>query len=87
MQVFLSHACVMCHAVRGTPAGGRTGPDLTHVGSRLTIAAGTLANTPDNMALWLTRTDRIKPGVEMPTYAWLDGQELADLVHYLEGLE
>ena len=85
--VFMAEGCAGCHTIRGTPADGRFGPDLTHVGSRLTIAAGTLPNTPENMALWLTRTDRIKPGVEMPTYAWLDGQELADLVRYLEGLE
>lgn len=85
--VFMAEGCAACHAVRGTPADGRFGPDLTHVGSRLTLAAGTLENTPENMALWLTRTAEVKPGVDMPTYASLPERDLSDLVAYLEGLE
>ena len=50
MQVFLGHACVMCHAIRGTPAGGRTGPDLTHLGSRRHLAAATLPVTRGSIA-------------------------------------
>lgn len=84
---FMAEGCPACHAIRGTPADGRFGPDLTHVGSRATIGAATLPNTPENMAAWITHTEAIKPGVEMPTYDAIDPDALADLVHFLEGLE
>lgn len=86
-EIFFAEGCAACHAVRGTPADGRLGPDLTHIGSRLTIGAGTLPNTVETLALWIAETERIKPGVQMPSYGHLDAQALDDLAHYLEGLE
>ncbi|HWL69899.1 MAG TPA: cytochrome c oxidase subunit II [Geminicoccus sp.] len=86
MQVFLSHACVMCHAVRGTPAGGRTGPDLTHVGSRRHLAAATLPLTRGSLAAWIADPHGIKPGVNMPIVP-LASDELNSLAAYLEGLK
>jgi cytochrome c oxidase subunit 2 len=56
----------MCHAVRGTTAGGAAGPDLTHFASRRTIAAGRLANTPANLAGWMANPQGFKPGTRMP---------------------
>src|SRR4029453_17455171 len=52
-DVFLGSSCPMCHTIAGTPAGGRAGPDLTHLGSRQTLAAGTLPNTRGNLAGWI----------------------------------
>ncbi|MDB4912078.1 MAG: cytochrome c oxidase, subunit, partial [Gemmatimonadetes bacterium] len=63
--VFMGTTCAMCHAIGGTSAGALTGPDLTHIGSRRTIAAGTLANTDGNLMAWITDPQRIKPGVLM----------------------
>ena len=85
--IFLSEGCGACHAIRGTPADGVFGPDLTHVGGRLTIAAGTLPNTAENFAVWIAETHEVKPGVEMPEYELLGPEALADLAHYLEGLD
>jgi cytochrome c oxidase subunit II len=65
-RVFLSHACSGCHQIRGTPAHGLVGPDLTHLMSRETIAAGTLANTHDNLANWIIDPQLYKPGNHMP---------------------
>jgi cytochrome c oxidase subunit 2 len=83
---FMNHSCAFCHTVRGTPAGGLAGPDLTHVGSRLTLAAGTLPNSTGNLAGWISNPDRIKPGTRMPAIA-LDGATLQAIVHYLETLK
>ncbi len=85
-DVFMAEGCAACHAIRGTPAKGTVGPDLTHVGGRATLAAGTLPNTEQAFAEWLAETDQIKPGVTMPTYHHLDPTALADLAHYLNGL-
>lgn len=85
-RVFLGSACVFCHQVRGTQAGGRVGPDLTHFGSRLTIASGTLPNTRGNLAGWIENPDRIKPGTKMPAIP-LDGPQLQAVVAYLESLK
>ena len=84
---FDSSGCAVCHTVRGTATGGREGPDLTHVGSRLTIAAGTLANTPENIALWIARNDTIKPGNKMPEFPHLDLQTRLSIAAYLESLK
>ncbi|MDQ6620072.1 MAG: cytochrome c oxidase subunit II [Pseudomonadota bacterium] len=81
---FLSH-CAACHAVRGTPAGGILGPDLTHLMSRSTIAAGLLPNTPGNLAAWIADSQALKPGSRMPTLA-LSGPDLSAVVTYLETL-
>ncbi|HEX2254659.1 MAG TPA: cytochrome c oxidase subunit II [Thermoanaerobaculia bacterium] len=85
LEVFLDSSCVLCHAIRGTPAGGRTAPDLTHVASRATLAAGTLANTPGHLGGWILDSQGVKPGNRMPPNA-LSGEELQALLAYLESL-
>ena len=85
-DVFLSEGCGACHAVRGTPAVGSFGPDLTHVGGRETLGAGILPNEADAMARWIAHTEAVKPGVSMPSYAHLGEDALAALVAYLGSL-
>ena len=85
-EVFMTRQCVLCHNIEGTPAGSIAGPDLTHVASRLTIAAGTLENTRDNLARWIRDPQGVKPGAQMPQPE-LTPAELAALVAYLEGLQ
>ena len=84
-EVFLGSSCVMCHAIAGTPAGSRIGPDLTHLAGRQTLAAGTLANTRSNLTGWIVDPQAIKPGVKMPPNQ-LSGPDLLALVAYLESL-
>lgn len=86
-QLFLANGCSACHTIRGTPAGGAIGPDLTHVGSRLSLAAGILPNEPEAFHRWLARTDNVKPGVHMPAFGMLPETELRELAEYLEGLK
>jgi cytochrome c oxidase subunit 2 len=83
--IFLSSPCVMCHTVRGTPAGGRTGPDLTHLASRQSIAAGTLPLTRGSLAAWIVDPQTIKPGANMPVVP-LEPDEVDPLAAYLAGL-
>ena len=85
-KVFLSAPCVMCHAIGGTPAGATMGPDLTHVGSRMTLAAGVLPNTPSNLESWIADPQRIKPGANMPA-TYLSRADLRAVTAYLEGLK
>ena len=84
-QVFEATACVNCHTVAGTNGKGTFGPDLTHLMSRETIAAGAATNTPDNLRLWVKNPDDIKPGARMPAMQ-LDNQQLDDVVAYLLSL-
>ncbi len=85
-QVFLSKGCVMCHTVRGTLANSRVGPDLTHLATRRTLAAGTLPNTRGHLAGWVVDPQRIKPGVRMPPNQ-LASDELHALLSYLQSLK
>jgi cytochrome c oxidase subunit 2 len=85
-QVFLSSPCIMCHRIQGTDAGGRVGPDLTHVASRPTLAAGTLANTRGHLAGWVVDSQKIKPGNRMPPNN-LEPQDLQALLDYLQSLK
>jgi cytochrome c oxidase subunit II len=85
-EVFLASSCVMCHTIGGTPAGSRIGPDLTHLASRSTIAAGTLPNTRANLMGWIVDPQVIKPGAKMPPNR-LSGPDLSALVTYLETLK
>lgn len=85
-QVFLQRQCVLCHTVRGTPAGGRLGPDLTHLASRRTLAAGSLPNDRFHLARWLILTQTVKPGNLMPATI-LPPEEFEALLDYLGGLE
>jgi cytochrome c oxidase subunit 2 len=77
--------CGGCHTVRGTDALGVVGPDLTHVASRLTIGAGMLDNTPENLTRWVRDPQSVKQGVLMPRMD-LREQQLASVVAYLETL-
>jgi cytochrome c oxidase subunit 2 len=85
-QLFQSIQCAMCHTVQGTMAQGKVAPDLTHVASRRTIAAGTLENTPANLASWILDPQKHKPGANMPANP-LSGEDLAALVAYLGTLK
>ncbi len=85
-RIFETTACINCHTVSGTVANGRFGPDLTHLMSRDTIAAGAAANTPENLRLWIRNPDALKPGSLMPAMQ-LNEQELNALAAYLETLQ
>ncbi|MEJ1158316.1 cytochrome c oxidase subunit II [Prosthecomicrobium sp. N25] len=85
-DVFQGKACVMCHGIRGTDAGGRTGPDLTHLGGRQTLAAGTLPTSRGTIAAWIADPQGIKPGNQMPLVK-LSADELNAVAAYLEGLQ
>jgi cytochrome c oxidase subunit II len=84
-RIFETTACINCHAVSGTVANGRFGPDLTHLMSRDTIAAGATLNTPENLRRWIRDPNTIKPGSLMPAME-LNDQELDALAAYLETL-
>jgi cytochrome c oxidase subunit II len=83
---FLSSSCVLCHTIRGTSAGAKAAPDLTHLASRQTLAAGTLRNSPGHLAGWLVDSQGIKPGNKMPPNS-LTGTDLQALLAYLESLK
>jgi cytochrome c oxidase subunit 2 len=85
-EMFLSAGCPECHTIRGTPADGNTGPDLTHIASRSTLAAGTIPNTTEHLTRWVRNPQEIKEGVEMEP-AELSEENLADLIAYLESLQ
>jgi cytochrome c oxidase subunit 2 len=86
-DAFLANGCGACHAVRGTPALGQVGPDLTHVGSRLSLGAGILPNDPNAFLRFVSRTHEIKPSVHMPAFGMLPATELEALAAYLEALQ
>jgi cytochrome c oxidase subunit II len=73
-RIFETTACINCHAVTGTVADGRFGPDLTHLMSRETIASGAAPNTRENLRLWIKNPDSIKPGSKMPAMGLSDHQ-------------
>jgi cytochrome c oxidase subunit II len=84
-EVFLGGPCVVCHAIGGTSAGGRLGPDLTHFASRQTIGAGALPNTAGHLAGWIANAQTQKPGARMPAIL-LPPDDLLALTAYLEHL-
>jgi cytochrome c oxidase subunit 2 len=84
-NVFLAGACAGCHTIRGTSATGTLGPDLTHLGSRRTLAAGTLRNSAGDLAAWVDDPHRFKPGNRMPRLA-LPQRDFQDLIAYLQTL-
>jgi len=84
--VFMNKPCAACHTIRGTQAAGKTGPDLTHVGGRQTIAAGLLETTRGSLAAWIADPQTLKPGNNMPLVP-LTSDELRALSAYLESLK
>jgi len=84
-RIFETTACINCHAVTGTVADGRFGPDLTHLMSRETIAAGAAPNTLENLRLWIKNPEAIKPGSKMPAMG-LSDHELDAVTAYLATL-
>ena len=85
-DVFMSASCANCHAIRGTSASGPVGPDLTHLQSRSTIGALTLPNTRADLREWITDSQHVKPGNQMPDMR-LHGAQLNALLDYLEALK
>lgn len=86
-QAFEAHRCTACHTVRGIAVNGRLGPDLTHVGSRLFLGAGTLRNEPGAMPSWLAHVQTLKAGARMPAFDVSDAAGLAAIGAYLEQLK
>jgi cytochrome c oxidase subunit 2 len=102
-QVYSSNACIGCHYIAGNPMSiGKIGPNLTHIGSRHTLAAGLFANNTENLAKWIKNSRAMKPGVLMPalgrgeydpitkqtvTTGGLSDQQIADIVAYLQALK
>jgi cytochrome c oxidase subunit 2 len=84
---FMRSGCASCHAIRGTAADGAAGPDLTHLASRQTIAAGTLPNHIGTLAGWIADPQGIKPGNRMPPATALSGAELRAVAAYLASLD
>jgi cytochrome c oxidase subunit 2 len=84
--VFLGAACANCHRITGTPAQGRTGPDLTHMASRRTLAAGALPYSRASLDRWLRDPQSVKPGNHMPLVPLTDRERTA-LVAYLDSLK
>jgi cytochrome c oxidase subunit 2 len=76
----------LCHAIRGTSAGAVSAPDLTHLMSRRTLAAGALANTPGNLEGWIQNPQDVKPESLMPNQ-YLSAQQLTDVLAYMETLQ
>ena len=97
-HLFQEKTCIACHTIRGHEGVGITGPDLTHVGARTTIAAGVLENTPQRMHDWISNPNHYKPGNKMYNGGFIDpatGQRLIQLndgeinaiVAYLQSLK
>jgi cytochrome c oxidase subunit 2 len=84
-KTFMTQACSSCHMIRGTPATGDLGPDLTHLASRRMLAAMALPNRPADLGEWISDPDHAKPGAKMPALP-LTGEQLHALVAYLESL-
>jgi cytochrome c oxidase subunit II len=87
MQQFVGGPCAMCHTIRGTTAGGRVAPDLTHIGSRKLIAANVYPNNNAYLEAWVTHAQSLKPDSQMPNLTEFSGKQLQDLVAYLRQLQ
>ncbi|MGY3622521.1 cytochrome c oxidase subunit II [Bradyrhizobium sp. USDA 10063] len=85
--LLLSHGCGSCHTIRGTSAVGTIGPDLTHVGSRMSLAAGALSNDAAAIARWITDNQHVKPQNRMPPFGIFTEKELTWLSSYLAELK
>jgi cytochrome c oxidase subunit 2 len=85
-KAFMANSCVNCHTIRGTSAQGKFGPDLTHLMSRETLAAGAAPNTPEKLRLWVRDPQTIKLGCLMPNMQMTD-LEVDQIVAYLQTLK
>ncbi|GAA0750199.1 cytochrome c oxidase subunit II [Sphingomonas sp. ABOLD] len=85
-QVVTGGQCAMCHTIRGTPSTGRAGPDLTHFGSRRSVAAGTLTMSRGAVQGWIAQPQALKPGTMMPPVA-LSGPDADAASRYLMELQ
>jgi cytochrome c oxidase subunit II len=85
--VFARGGCGSCHAVRGTEAQGQLGPDLTHIGSRRSLGAGSYPNNVGTLAGWIADTQHLKPGARMPSFSSFSGEELRAVASYLDNLK
>ena len=86
-ELFLQVGCGACHAIRGTEAAGAIGPDLTHLASRPTLAAGALPNTHEALVRWITQAETVKPGSLMPSFGGLPDEHVEAIATYLAGLK
>jgi len=86
LELFGARRCASCHTIRGTDAAGQAAPDLTHVASRLTLASGTLPNTPAHRRAWIRNPQEPKPGTQMPASP-LPEEEMTALGAYLDSLK
>jgi cytochrome c oxidase subunit II len=87
-EAFVAHRCNACHTVRGVSEESRLGPDLTHVGSRLSLGAGTVANDAAGLAQWVAHTQQLKPGARMPSSRErIDEASMQSIAAWLEGLK
>lgn len=86
-EAFFANDCSRCHTIRGTAAAGSEGPDLTHAGSRLSLAAGLLPNTVGAFGGWIAGSAHLKPGNRMPSFDGLSSDELRALAAYMESLQ
>jgi len=86
LVIFEQTSCVSCHAIAGTNAVARVGPDLTHLASRRQLGAGIVDNTPENLRRWLADPQRVKPGAKMPDFKFRD-EQIGQLVAYFETLK
>lgn len=86
-EIFDEAGCGACHTLRGAGAGGTIGPDLTHVGGRLSLGAATLPNDADAFARWIRDNQHIKPDNRMPPFDILSDEDLTLLARYLDSLE
>lgn len=85
-EVFAEAGCAECHTIMGTEADGKAGPDLTHVASRVSLAAATLPNTPEHLTEWVSNPQEIKEGTQMPDIE-LSSEDLEALIAFLETLK
>jgi cytochrome c oxidase subunit 2 len=86
LQIVSTGSCAMCHTIRGTQAAGRPGPDLTHIASRQSIAAGTVPMSRGNLQGWIVQPQALKPGTMMPPTV-LSPADADAVSRYLAGLK
>lgn len=86
-RAFMQNGCGACHTIRGTRAAGVIAPDLTHLGSRLTVGAGVMTNDAKALERWIKHPDKYKPAVHMPAFGMIPGEEIEAIAEYLKELK